>query len=390
MRGLNKQSGFSLVELMVGMTILIIVFGGSFSLLSRVRTNAKAQDTAGPHLFFETFASSRLRLFYSKLMQWITHMGAADCSDASSFAYASNTLNLPFPPSGGDRVHANRTLGADMRMALSTFDYSDAAGTPLTGRLDGNFPSAANAAWGALVPFSSRNVQPDALFAANASLASFCDRNNVGLSDGQGSAREFCSWVETCSNQRGNRRPSRPMNPDITADGVPYLSASQVGGLSVTGLNGLSQFRMCFAFVGNLFSRTGNVVTTPPVRELEVIDNPSVLGLAVATATFRNTYTGGAMTCNVAMNEMHRSLNVRLNIYTVLNAESTIDSKKQLVFKTMKEFSSEKIGVSVANCNNKPFIPVGFDGINDTCIAAPVWLYRCSRNCADPQAFVVR
>ncbi len=371
---------------MVGMTILVIIFGGSFRVLSKVRTTAKAQDTSGPHMFFETFASARLRLYYSKLMQWIAHVGAPDCSDARRFAYASNDGALPGGPSGNPLFN-NLTLGADMRMALSTLRYEDvdAPNETLTGRLDNRAGT-----WGALVPFSSRNVAPDAIFAANAGLASFCDANGALLEDSQGTARELCAWVETCSNQRGNRRPTRPPNPDVTNDGVPYLSASQLGGLSVQGLNGLSRFRMCFAFVGNLFSRSGNVVTSPlpPGSELEVIDNPSVLGLVVATANFRNTNTGNALTCNQAVNEMYRSMNVGLNIYTVLNAESTVASRRQLVFKTMKEFSSEKIGASVPNCRNRPSIPV--NGIRPICISAPTWLYQCPEQCAEPIPIVVR
>jgi prepilin-type N-terminal cleavage/methylation domain-containing protein len=384
MKRRSRQSGFSLVELMVGMTILVIIFGGSFQVLSKVRTTAKAQDTSGPHMFFETFASARLRLYYSKLMQWIAHVGAPDCSDARRYAYASNDVALPGGPSGNP-LHNNRTLGADMRMSLSTLNYGQVAARGLTGRLNDDAET-----WGALVPFSSRNVAPDAIFAANAGLASFCDANGALLEDSQGTARELCAWVETCSNQRGNRRPTRPPNPDVTNDGVPYLSASQLGGLSVQGLNGLSRFRMCFAFVGNLFSRSGNVVTAAPERELEVIDNPSVLGLVVATANFRNTNTGAALTCNQAVNEMYRSMNVGLNIYTVLNAESTVASRKQLVFKTMKEFSSEKIGASVPNCRNRPSIPV--NGIRPICISAPTWLYQCPEReqCAEPVPIVVR
>jgi len=379
MRGLKKQSGFSLIELMVGMTILIIVFGGSFMVLNKARVSARARDTAGPHLFFETFASSRLRLYYSKLMQWVAHAGAQDCSDALRFAFASNDAVLAGGPPANDQAFNNRTLGADMRMALSTLDYAEVAANPLTGRLN-----QGGAAWGALVPFSTRLVRPSAIMDANANLASFCNANEGVLEDSQGAAREFCNWVDTCSGQDGNRAPQRPLTPDITNDGVNYLSPRA----GVSSLNNLSSFRMCFAFVGNLFSRTGNVVNGAAARELEVIDNPSVLGLAVATATFRNSNTGQAITCNQAVNEMHRTLNVRLNLYTVLNAESSVASKKQLAFKTMKEFSSEKIGVSVPNCSNRPPIPV--NGLRPVCIAAPLWLYQCREECADPVPIVAR
>jgi len=378
-----------MIELMVGMTILIIVFGGSFAVLNKVRTTAKAQDTSGPHLFFETFASSRLRLFFSKLMQWVAHVGAADCSDAHLYAYASNNSSIQRTPLAGvpnNAILNSRTLGADMRMALSTLRYEAVDTETFQNRFQDNA-----GLWGALVPFTTREVAPGALSEANRSLDSYCARDNVagGLGDSDGTAREFCNWVETCSKQRARRNPLRALNPDLTDDGIPYLTIpAGEDSKAVSSLNGREAFRMCFAFAGNLFSRTGNVVTTPVDPELQVIDNPSLVGLAVATATFRNTDTGARMTCNQAVNEMNRTLNVRLMLYTVLNSDRTVASKKQLVFKTLKEFSSEKIGAAVPNCAQVPPMPV--NGGRAVCIGAPAWLYQCTHtdalfgNCAAP------
>lgn len=384
MARLSQESGFSLVELMIGAAILVAVFGGSFMVLQKTRAGVNARNSSGPHLYFESFASSRLKLYFSKLMQWTTHMGASTgqsanvgnfCQDTRQFAYASGALDFSFAP----RPTAQRTLGADMRMSLSTLDFGEVSNRPLTGRFaDNRFP------WGAMVPFSNRTGAISGIDTVNPNLDALCRPGEKLPTSGIGA--EMCAWVDVCSGQEGNRSPNPVPNPNPTADGVPILAYTSVGAGDDTGLNGRNEFRMCFAFVGNLFSRVGDFTNAAAASStgLNAVDNPAVLGLAVATAQLTNTSTGARITCNQAVNEMNRSLKVRLDLYTALNADKSFRSGLQQHLRTRKEITSEKLGVSIPNCENPSRdAPIDAAG-NNVCIADPTWTYRCADACANP------
>jgi prepilin-type N-terminal cleavage/methylation domain-containing protein len=60
----SQQSGFSLIELMIGAAILVTVFGGSFMVLQKTRARMNAGNSSGAHLYFESFASSRFNLYF--------------------------------------------------------------------------------------------------------------------------------------------------------------------------------------------------------------------------------------------------------------------------------------------------------------------------------------
>ncbi|MFZ9520541.1 MAG: prepilin-type N-terminal cleavage/methylation domain-containing protein, partial [Silvanigrellaceae bacterium] len=64
----KKQGGFSLLELMVGLTVLLTVVGFSFKNLVGLRKSMNRITTTGPHLYFESFAVSRLKLYFAKMM----------------------------------------------------------------------------------------------------------------------------------------------------------------------------------------------------------------------------------------------------------------------------------------------------------------------------------
>lgn len=388
MARLSQESGFSLVELMIGAAILVALFGGSFMVLQKTRAGANARNSSGPHLYFESFASSRLKLYFSKLMQWTTHMGASPgqsanvatfCQDTRNFAYASGALDFSFAP----MQSAQRTLGADMRMSLSTLEFREVSNQPLTGRFAQNGSLGTIFPWGAMVPFSSRSDAISGIGVVNPNLVAFCGGDKLPTS---GIGAEMCAWVDVCSGQEGNRSPNPVPNPNPTADGVPILAYTSVGAGDDTGLNGRSNFRMCFAFVGNLFSRVGDFTNAAAGSStgLNAVDNPAVLGLAVATAQFTNTSTGAPITCNQAVNEMNRSLKVRLDLYTALNADKSFRSGLQQHLRTRKEITSEKLGVSIPNCNNPSRnAPTNAAG-NIVCIADPTWIYGCQNTCANP------
>ena len=377
----SKQSGFSLIELMIGAAILVTVFGGSFMVLQKTRARMNAGNSSGAHLYFESFASSRLKLYFSKLMQWTTHVGAVNgqhanvasfCEATSNFAYASGDTNFGF---ARNAQVARQTLGADMRMSLSTLEYAQVSNQALTGRVDQNgFP------WGAMVPFSNGVNAIAGLVDVNINFRNLCVGDRLPTS---GIGAEMCAWVDVCSGQEGNRTPNPVPNPNPTADGVPILASMTVGGGDVGSLTGRSNFRMCFAFVGNLFSRVGDFTNGAAASStgLNAVDNPAVLGLAVATAQFTNTSTGAAITCNQAVNEMNRSLKVRLDLYTTLNADKSFRSGLQQHFRTRKEITSEKLGVAIPNCEN-PALSANRDG--NVCIADPTWIYSCANGCVPP------
>lgn len=421
----SNNRGLSLVELMVGTAILTIVFGGTFTLLSKLRKVSAAQNNSGPHLFFETFATARLKLYFSKLMQWTSQMNAnvntpgdfndkcdADpkndtarlkmacrtentgrfCEQTSQFAYATGESSFNFAPTS---AMAERTLGADLRMAASTFDYEFASKNSLVGIYDQDFTDKDGkpTGWGAMVPFSGRDRDEDGINRINPNFSKFCDTSEFKPTSGVGA--EMCAWVDVCSAQQGNRTAEPPPSPNPTADGIPILAFDATGSGDVQGLENLSAanpaFRMCFVFVGNLFSKTGIFVqksaagTTDSSTGVEAIDNPSVLGLAVATARFVNTKTGQPLTCKSAVNEMYRSMKVTVELYTALNADQTVSSQKQIFYRSTKEITSEKLGVPITNCNI-PSKGVLTNGAGQKiCIADPIWNYRCEPSCANPE-----
>ena len=381
MSRLSQQSGFSLIELMIGAAILVAVFGGSFMVLQKTRAGVNARNSSGAHHYFESFASSRLKLYFSKLMQWTTHVGAElnqhanvarFCEATSNFAYASGETIFGF---ARDPQVARQTLGADMRMSLSTLDYAQVSNLALTGRVGQNgFP------WGAMVPFSNRTGAISGIDTVNFNLDALCRGDKLPTS---GIGAEMCAWVDVCSGQEGNRSPNPVPNPNPTADGVPILAYTSVGGGDVMGLDGRNNFRMCFAFVGNLFSRVGDFTNAAAASStgLNAVDNPAVLGLAVATAQFTNTSTGATITCDQARYEMNRSLKVRLDLYTTLNADKSFRSGLQQHFRTRKEITSEKLGVAIPNCENPA---LSANGNRNVCIADPTWIYSCANGCVPP------
>jgi len=378
----GRQSGFSLVELMVASMVLVVVFSGAFLVLKKARDATSPQSSTGPHLYFESFATSRLKLYFSKLMQWTTQV-APFCAQASKFAYAGNEN------SSGRELE---TLGADMRMALSTFSYEKALNIPPAGqgRLVGRFADDEPFPWGALVPFDSRSDGIGGIKNIQPALSSFCGENDDGagneLSDGAVVA-EMCAWVDVCSAQEANRTPNPP-NGNVSASvlAVPFLSQFAAGAGDVQSLSS-DKFRMCFALVGNLFSRTGNFVAVSAGSSTGVtsIDNPAVLGLAVATAQFVDSNLGTPITCNTAQHEMNRSFVVEADLFTVTNADKSTASKKQGYRKTRKRFVSEKFGVAVPNCNNESRgSPTNGVGI-PICLADPTFFYSCPLlNCTRP------
>ncbi|MEY2989044.1 MAG: hypothetical protein RJB13_2565, partial [Pseudomonadota bacterium] len=192
MSGGGGESGFSLVELMVVSMILIAIFSGSFLVLKKARDSTSPQSSSGPHLYFESFATSRLKLYFSKLLQWTTQV-APFCDGASYFAYA------------GNRTSAGReleTLGADIRMSLSTLSFGETV-IP-TASLAGRFDEERDIPWGMMVPFDSRSDLIGGISNIQPALRSFCGANDAGASndrtDGDVVA-EMCAWVDVCSAQ---------------------------------------------------------------------------------------------------------------------------------------------------------------------------------------------
>jgi hypothetical protein len=381
MSGGGGESGFSLVELMVVSMILIAIFSGSFLVLKKARDSTSPQSSSGPHLYFESFATSRLKLYFSKLLQWTTQV-APFCDGASYFAYA------------GNRTSAGReleTLGADIRMSLSTLSFDETVKP--TASLAGRFDEERDIPWGMMVPFDSRSDLIGGIYYIQPALRSFCGANDAGASndrtDGDVVA-EMCAWVDVCSAQEGNRS-ANPPNANVNND-IPIL-AQFLTGDNDTGTLAAPSFRMCFAFVGNLFSRTGdfvaNSIDSGSSTGISAIDNPAVLGFAVTTATFIDSSLGTQLTCQDARHEMNRSFVIEADLFTVTNADKSIESKKQGFRKTRKRFVSEKFGVPVPNCNNEsrnsPTNGVG----TPVCIADPTFFYTCnSLSCTIPDPII--
>lgn len=368
------QYGFSLVELMVVSAILVIIFGGSFKVLKKARETTSAQASSAPHRYFESFATSRLKLFFSKLLQWSTHVDPF-CSAASRYAYASNmTLTLT--------ERELETLGTDMRMSLSTFSYEQAS--QANGSLAGRFDDLNNFPWGALVPFDSRQAGVGSLLLIQPALSSYC-ANNSGQFSGAAVAAEMCAWVDVCSGQEGDR--SEGSGVATVDSATPLLVDFSTGSVGeVTSLASNQRFRMCFAFVGNLFSRTGDFVGNPlgSSTGTSALDNPASLGLAVATANFINLNSGGQLNCEDARHEMNRGLSVDLELFSVLNADKEMSTRRQIFMKSQKRFVSEKFGVAVPNCKDTSRSSPA-NGVGEPyCIGDPTYFYSCqSKSCVE-------
>jgi hypothetical protein len=269
-----------------------------------------------------------------------------------------------------------------MRMALSTLSYADARSGPLLGR----HSATADYPWGALVPFDSRNGAFGGIQAIQPALADFCTQNGdeVRKQKGADNAAEMCAWVDVCSGQEANRS-ANPPHPKVDS-AVPMLVHNSIE-KDVLGLRGKTTFRMCFAFIGNLFSRTGNFVAAGSASStgLDALDNPAVLGLAVATATFVNNNSGAGLNCEQAKFEPYRALKVSVDTFTAINADKKVSSKRQLYYKSRQQFMSEKLGVSIPNCNDevRPNSIINGSG-EPVCIGDPTFHYVCSGPCGMP------
>lgn len=452
MRPRNTQSGLSLVEALVSASLLTLVFGATFLLMGKSRSSFNALEADGHHLHFETFAASRLRLYFSKVMQWTTHLGGESddnddmrkksfkdfCKATNNFAYSYAPLDFPsftsedkekvkckdgvmvrkadgskiyeededgdpvfdtgeeYPcstgeTSGGFKAWLNkeeiplRTLAADMRMSLSTLNYSQATSGDWkeNGLLD-KF-DASEFLWGAMIPFASGGLESssnvDSLWRANPNMATFCKDQNYRPERGIG--EEMCRWVDWCSGQ------NRTANPE--GDSVNILQHGSGGGQFINELYGSDTFRMCFVFTGNLFSKTGDLFAagSDSSRGINAIDNPANLGLAVATARFMDSRTAEKVKCEDSIFNMNRNMKVRLHLYTVSSADKQYSTKKQSYHKTIKEFTAEKLGVDRPNCRNKrqrrAMSLKNSEGL-PICIADPLFHYVCSEDddCGQP------
>ncbi|MEY4065651.1 MAG: hypothetical protein RIR26_1859 [Pseudomonadota bacterium] len=459
MKKWDGQSGLSLVETLVSAFMLVAVFSGVFYLMTKSRASFSAMEADGHHMHFETFASSRLRLYFSKIMQWTTHLaGESDdnddwakkafkdyCKFTSNFAYSYAPLDFPsfasedkekakckdgvvvknadgskvyeedadgdpvfdtgeYPCSSGETgpvsksgyVWLNkaeipyRTLAADVRMSLSTLNYAQATtgDWKTTGLLDKYDRS--DFLWGAMIPFSSGGLSSssnvDSLWRANPNLAKFCSDTNYRPAKGIG--EEMCRWVDWCSGQNRSVDPEPTSEPSETRKILQYATADSQ---SINELYGSSTFRMCFVFAGNLFSKSGDLYAADSESSLGLnsVENPANLGLAVATARFMDSRTADKVLCEDSIFNMHRSMKVRLNLYSVSSADKKYSTKKQNYKKTVKEFTAEKLGIDRPNCRNKrqrrQMSVKNASGL-PVCIADPLFHYVCSEDddCGEP------
>jgi hypothetical protein len=365
----RKQSGLSTVELMIGAAMLITVFSITFRNLVHLRAGMKRVTTSGPHMYFESFAVSRLKLFYAKLMQWTTHVRApgqngADfyCNNAAYFAYSPIRNNLT---SGtGSQEIAKETLGLDLRLALSTFsaaDLGDGAETLISAasaRKDDKRP------WGAMIPFHQIT---DEWEKAHPFSKEWCDSQppKGPWNSEHKLGSEMCEAFSKCTEQAGISR-----------------FTNQIGnqGSAVSDISNLTNTSMCFVFVGNLFSRAemGKAQNENKSAGLKALDFPSVIGLAVANARFVNNTNSTEISCEIAATEMNRSLKVSLTLFTALHAD-LMDIKKLQVFKTVREITGEKLGVAIPNCNAPG--RAGDETDAQRCLKDPTWHYECSTTC---------
>lgn len=358
---------------MVGLTLLLAVFGFSFRNLQELRKGLQRVTTTGPHLFFESFAASRLKLYFAKLMQWNTHVcpdGSTDatciCTDAAYFAYGPINSGLG-SGKGGSNI-GNMTLGSDMRLALSTFKINDIApngdSAPFSTLIDVSKSKSAKpqeVPWGALIPFHTVDEWKN----ANEFSRNWCsERRPVAGSVGD----EMCQRFEACSQVADGLGGARPINQLGTQSGARK------------SLVGVEEFSMCFVFAGNLFTRSDNTNINNQSLGLAALDHPAVVGLVVARARFVNNANQQPLKCDDAANEMNRSLKVNLEIYTALNADNN-DKKKQTAQKSIREITGEKLGVAAPNCNAPS--RGGLSAVNRkaVCLEDPTYIYQCSNTC---------
>jgi len=361
----------SLAELLVGAAILVTVFSLSFKNLAQIRGGMSRVTTSGPHLFFESFAVSRLKLFYAKLMQWNTHVcrdGSSNtscfCRDAAYFAY-SPVSNANIVSGRGGATVGQRTLGLDLRLALSTFqieEMMDGASVKTLIEIANDRRAQPDAApWGAMIPF---HIIEDEWKPANSFSREWCAAPPPrGPADNDGSlGSEMCDQFARCTAEGGRARQPNQIG---TFDGAE------------TDIRGLRSTSMCFVFAGNLFSRSDTTLAdTKKSAGLSSLDYPSVIGLAIGEARFVNNTNSSEITCQQASTEMNRSLKVKLTLYTALHADLQ-DTKKLQVHKSVREITGEKLGVSIPNC----FSP-GRGGTGDLkCFRDPTWNYECSDSC---------
>lgn len=361
----------------MGLTVLLAVFGFSFKNLVGLRKGMNRVTTSGPHLYFESFAVSRLKLYFAKLMQWNTHVcenGSTSlsclCTTAAYFSYAPITTNLT---SGkGSAAVGNMTLGADLRMALSTFTLREVApngiGGPFKTLIDLAAEKRVDTAatpWGALIPFHTVTTE---WALANPSSRAWC--NNT-TSSATGLVGEMCRWFERCSQVAGGMAGARPLNQIGTQSGA------------TPDISGLDTVSMCFVYAGNMFSRPEFTANNPDEAKRSAgigsIDYPSVVGLVVAEARFINNANLQPLKCSDAATEMNRSLKIKLNIYTAINAD--LEVKKQGVEKSVREITGEKLGVPIPNCEAPG--RGGFSAVGDetVCIEDPTFIYECKTTC---------
>jgi hypothetical protein len=361
----KSQKGLSAVELIVGASVLITVFSLAFRNLVQLKSGLKSVNSSGPHMYFESFAVSRLKLYFAKLMQWTTHVRpptvaeSADfyCNDAAYFAYSPvRAVQTP----AGNATIANATLGLDLRLALSTFSIADLA-QGSTNLIDAaaNMTNS-NRPWGAMIPFHTVDEWRRA-HSFSVDWCSFAPPRGPGMSANGSIGPEMCDQFARCTQEAGRQRLER-----------------QIGDFSgaTANISGLTNAAMCFVFRGNLFSRANfnNAAADTPAG-LGVIDNPTAIGLAVARVRFVNSTTNSEINCETAATEMNRSLKVTLTLYTALNAHVQ-DVKKLQVHKSIRELTSEKLGVAIPNC----LAPGRKSNQQFNCIADPTWNYECAQD----------
>lgn len=376
----NRQSGFSLAEVLVSAFLLVIVFGAVFMLTARSKKSSNALHASGHHLHFESFASSRLRLFYSKLLQWTVHLGHKSGESgfrnvSNEFCKGSSEISYAAADSPLNTEIFQKTLGADMRMSLSTLDYPQV--TSGAWRTDGLMDKYETDGflWGAMVPFSAQASDVSKLERANPNLAAYCAAESL-YRPTQGLGQEMCRWVDWCTGVGPETNPEETEAADVIKALAPVS-----GGRFISDLAGQKQFRMCFVFAGNLFTKKGSYYSAGSASSLGVnaIDNPATLGVAIATAQFVDARHGETITCEKSVYNMNRSLRVRLNLYTVLNADKVVSSKKQTFGKTVKHVTAEKLAVDTPNCSNENRKMRTYKNADNQmiCIADPIFHYAC-------------
>lgn len=302
----------------------------------------------------------------------------------------------------GDRINVwlnkteipYKTLAADIRMSLSSLSYQQVmqGDWKTSGLLDKYEKN--EFLWAAMVPFTSGGFNAsenvDSLWKVNPNLAQYCDPTKVWRPK-KGFGEEMCRWVDWCSAHNRGTVPN-PESCQVEGQECKILSYTAGSDSSIsTQLDGISTFRMCFAYVGNMFSKSGDFYngTSAQTSGAEGIDNPAAVAMAVATARIVDNRTGEKVKCEDSIYNMNRSMKVRLHLYTVLAADKKENSGKQIYHKSVKEFTSEKIAMDRPNCRNKRgrhrLNPKNQSG-QSICIADPLFHYVCSEDdeCGDP------